>query len=346
MITPNAALDASPAYGEGSSRGSIVWRFALPTCAAVGVLAIGLAFYTPHAVLGTALDQATLKGEQTAKQIQKLRSFYSDQIASKTNKPGTLHSAPIYRGDPKTIPVPTTFILDYAKALEDEDIQVRLVSPYPWPTRAGTVLDGFQRDAWDFLAANPGSRFTRRDLIGGKEVLRVAVADSMGPSCVSCHNTHPDSPRKDWKVGDARGIIEVVQPLEHALAASYSLSWQLVGGALAASFVLLGLLLANGVRILAPLRDLITTTYRLAAGNAAGPIPHAERRDELGAVARALQVLQGQQDELAKAKDKAVAAAEAQAQFLANMSHEIRTPLNGVLGYTDLLLDKGVVRPA
>src|SRR6266568_4707681 len=31
----------------------------------------------------------------------------------------------------------------------------------------------------------------------------------MGTTCVACHNTHPDSPKRDWKVGDVRGIQEV-----------------------------------------------------------------------------------------------------------------------------------------
>ena len=31
----------------------------------------------------------------------------------------------------------------------------------------------------------------------------------MGDSCVNCHNNHPDSPKKDWKVGDVRGIQSV-----------------------------------------------------------------------------------------------------------------------------------------
>ena len=37
-------------------------------------------------------------------------------------------------------------------------------------------------------------------------VLRFAVADVMtSESCVACHNTHPNSPKKDWKLGDVRG---------------------------------------------------------------------------------------------------------------------------------------------
>jgi adenylate cyclase len=31
----------------------------------------------------------------------------------------------------------------------------------------------------------------------------------MGPACVECHNSHPESPKRDWKVGDVRGIQEV-----------------------------------------------------------------------------------------------------------------------------------------
>jgi PAS domain S-box-containing protein len=31
----------------------------------------------------------------------------------------------------------------------------------------------------------------------------------MRPACVTCHNQHPDSPKKNWKIGDVRGIQEV-----------------------------------------------------------------------------------------------------------------------------------------
>ncbi len=45
------------------------------------------------------------------------------------------------------------------------------------------------------------------------------------------------------------------------------------------------------------------------------------------------------EDELAEARDEALASAKLKSQFLANMSHEIRTPMNGVIGMTSLLLD-------
>ncbi len=44
------------------------------------------------------------------------------------------------------------------------------------------------------------------------------------------------------------------------------------------------------------------------------------------------------QQELARARDLALEAAQAKSDFLANMSHEIRTPMNAIIGMTDLLI--------
>lgn len=47
--------------------------------------------------------------------------------------------------------------------------------------------------------------------------------------------------------------------------------------------------------------------------------------------------IQGQAEELARARDAALTAAHLQGQFLANVSHELRTPLHGVIGMTQVL---------
>jgi hypothetical protein len=36
----------------------------------------------------------------------------------------------------------------------------------------------------------------------------------MKRTCVDCHNTHPQSPRKDWREGDVRGVLVIIRPLD------------------------------------------------------------------------------------------------------------------------------------
>jgi hypothetical protein len=35
----------------------------------------------------------------------------------------------------------------------------------------------------------------------------------MKRTCVECHNTHPQSSRKDWREGDVRGVLVIIRPL-------------------------------------------------------------------------------------------------------------------------------------
>jgi hypothetical protein len=36
----------------------------------------------------------------------------------------------------------------------------------------------------------------------------------MKKSCIDCHKTHPDSPRRSWKIGDLAGALVITQPLK------------------------------------------------------------------------------------------------------------------------------------
>jgi signal transduction histidine kinase len=59
----------------------------------------------------------------------------------------------------------------------------------------------------------------------------------------------------------------------------------------------------------------------------------------MASIGPALLAMARSEKELAKAKEKAEAAAHATTEFLARMSHEIRTPMNGIIGFSNLLLE-------
>jgi Protein of unknown function (DUF3365) len=81
--------------------------------------------------------------------------------------------------------------------------------------------------------------------IDGEPVVRYAQARIMKQSCVHCHNTHPRSTRKDWKVGDVRGVLEIIRPLKDDEARiTQALRLTLLLTAVGSGLLLLGSVLA------------------------------------------------------------------------------------------------------
>jgi hypothetical protein len=150
---------------------------------------------------------------------------------------------------PGTVPlsIPATFLHDVGEQLGQTGrtgVQVRQYSDEPFPWRTGGPRDEFERMALLRLRQSKGQEtvheFTE---IGGQRVVRYAQARIMQRSCVECHNTHPQSRRKDWKEGDVRGVLEIIRPLDKdearvgealrlALLLSAVVSGLLLGGSL------------------------------------------------------------------------------------------------------------------
>ncbi|GJL56111.1 MAG: hypothetical protein NPIRA02_32430 [Nitrospirales bacterium] len=154
-----------------------------------------------------------------AETLTHFRAVYTSEVVARASSVGVevLHDYTKHDG---AIPLPATLSIELGKRLNATHTgsQVRLYSDYPFPSRTdGGPVDNFEREALHQLKNNPQEPFFQFTTLNGKSVLRYATADRMRETCIDCHNTHPDSPKTDWKVGDVRGVLEVIHPLEDAV---------------------------------------------------------------------------------------------------------------------------------
>ena len=178
--------------------------------------------------------------------ITEFRTIYTSEVVNrlKTSNISIVHD---YHGRADAIPLPATLSMLLAKRIGQRNVgtKVRLYSPFPFPWRKADsgLQDDFGQSAWEFFQKYPDSPYFSFDVIGESRVLRYAVADQMRPDCVECHNSHPDTPKSDWKIGDVRGILDVTLPIgefeQQAQANLMGFTWLILGASLVGLFTLL-----------------------------------------------------------------------------------------------------------
>lgn len=279
---------------------SILWKVLSPVPVGIVIILLAIGLYTPIALKNSAINQATARSVEKAKQLKDLRSFYAEHVVAPAKATGAVKATDNYKGVDATIPVPATFILDYIAKGAENDMQVRLVSPFPWERRKDRKLEQFEQEAWEYLTANPDSVYSKVVEVDGQQVAKVGIADRMAQSCVDCHNTADASPKRGWKVGDVRGVFEVIQPLRAELSTANALSSNLL-----AISGLIGLMVIAAVsfflwRIIKPLRALAASTRKLANGETDIDIQMFSSKDEVGDMASAIEVLRESEIERVK----------------------------------------------
>lgn len=72
-----------------------------------------------------------------------------------------------------------------------------------------------ERQGIEAITANPAQPFYAEEYLGGRPYLTAVYADrAVVTACASCHNEHPASIKKDFKLGDVIGAVIVRVPLE------------------------------------------------------------------------------------------------------------------------------------
>jgi adenylate cyclase len=144
--------------------------------------------------------------------VSSVRGYYASNVVGRVlASPGSTQVLHNYETVPGAIPIPATLSLELGRVISEQqqNISYRFVSDFPFKNRAPHALDDFETNALTALRKHPNQQLTEVSASVFNDHVRLIAPVTMGPACVNCHNAHPESPKRDWKVGDVRAIQEI-----------------------------------------------------------------------------------------------------------------------------------------
>jgi diguanylate cyclase (GGDEF)-like protein len=256
---------------------TLQWHISAPA-PILAILVLVIIFKAAPSVMESLAQESAINNALSiTRTLQKIRDYYTQNIGTKLAEQ-IRESAHNVRAISQTeayhltqladtgIPVPATFLIEMSNFNTPEDeVKVSLTSPFPFKSRTDRVMDEFQMEAWNKLVANPDTPVTEFTTRNGHRSVRVALADRLLlPNCVGCHNAHPDSPKKDWQLGDVRGVLEIEINVEPWMARARSLSILVVSACFIGFFILVLFNLRFARRIARPMQQVTNAITSLA----------------------------------------------------------------------------------
>jgi PAS domain S-box-containing protein len=222
------------------------WRIRsklLLTIAPLVVLMTAAAAYGLHLVSAAQIEKMlTKRAESVALQIMADRQYYASVIVPRLAELGGVLDE-TYQQAHGRFPLPATYLREVSEytATHRNGFRASLISPWPINTDKG-VVDQFERDAFAYLSTYPNGRFERIERLREQTVLRFMTADrAIAQSCVDCHNAHPRSPRRDFKLNDVMGGLEITFPVDEYILEARRQLLMTVGGGFAFLVLFIGI---------------------------------------------------------------------------------------------------------
>lgn len=174
-------------------------------------------FWTLKLTLADSMKSDMVSSEKVAGFIHAVleanRNNYTENVVSKLRRDGI--EAHEHWRDERGVPLPAQFLMESGRlvALKDPNFSFRLASLTPVYVWNGPNSD-LERQGLVAVQQDPDRPHYGHITKSGTRYFQAIYADrAVSTACVECHNSHPNSPRRDFKLNDVMGGIVIIFPI-------------------------------------------------------------------------------------------------------------------------------------
>jgi hypothetical protein len=138
------------------------------------------------------------------------RAIYTERIVSRGQEAGLAFDEDWNLPGVEAGPLPALFLRQVAAELQKQESALALFLGSDQPISPSNIFKGEQDRHFQELKEDRKPRYFP---MPGLQVQVALYADiAAAPGCVSCHNEHPNTPKRDWKLGDVMGAATWTYP--------------------------------------------------------------------------------------------------------------------------------------
>jgi len=147
--------------------------------------------------------------------IEADREVYTRHVVERLQLKGVVVASENWE-EKNTLPLPAQFLIESGRVMARKGIgiQYRLISLWPINKR-NVARSEFEKEGLGTILTHPTKPYTGFVKEGGARYFQAVYPDlAVTQACIGCHNAHPESAKRDFKINDVMGAIVISIPVK------------------------------------------------------------------------------------------------------------------------------------
>ncbi len=184
------------------------------------VMLVGIGYWVLPSFKKTAEEEVGIPPKTVADYLHAVieanRTIYATQVVDKMQEKGLVRAAEHWKQQ-NALPLPAQFLIETGRLVVEKDLGIKYRLMSLWPIYVwNSPSTEFERKGLEAVLKNPDEPYYGFVRIGRERYFQAIYADlAVAHTCVECHNTHMNSPRRNFKLNDVMGGIVITIPVQH-----------------------------------------------------------------------------------------------------------------------------------